>query len=79
MQFQTVADQGRKGMKRKEQPINNSIDLGQSPGSLSRDTHNDIAIFLMLGNDYFKTEQLGALPRASPLLDYILKTQSPIS
>ena len=39
-QVQTVADQGRE-----EQSSNNSTALGQDPGFLSRNTHNNIGIF----------------------------------
>ena len=60
--MQIAAHQGKEGdaKSREEQSRNKSTALGQDPGSLSRDTHNDVGILCIpyaLRNEYFKTEQ----------------------
>ena len=62
--------------------------LGAGPGSLSRDTHNDVGIlytqerrdipYTSSRNEDFEIEQLGVLPCASPWLNGTLNT-SPVS
>ena len=61
---------------REEQSKNSSRALGQDPGSLSRDTHNDGGTLIHLEksyvpyasfrNEYFKTQQLRILPVLLP-------------